>query len=116
MTSKEIARGRLNPDFRLAAVVLSMLILACLLVTPIAPAEETAAQQVFPSPGAAASALVAAGKADDLKTLSSVLGPDADQVLASGDPVADKNARNVFVRRFHDMHRLAHHVPWLVHL
>src|SRR5713101_1880317 len=85
-----------------------MLILACLLVTPIAPAEETAAQQVFPSPGAAASALVAAGKADDMKTLSSILGPDADQVLASGDPIADKNARNDFVRRYQEMHRLAY--------
>jgi len=108
MTSNEIAKGRLNLDFRLAAVVLSMLILACLLVTPIAPAEETAAQQVFPSPGAAASALVAAGKADDMKTLSSILGPDADQVLASGDPVADKNARNDFVSRYQEMHRLAY--------
>jgi hypothetical protein len=108
MTSNEIAKGRLNLDSRLAAVALSMLILACLLVTPIAPAEETAAQQMFPSPDAAASALVAAGKADDMKTLSSILGPDADQVLSSGDPVADKNARNNFVRRYQEMHRLAY--------
>jgi hypothetical protein len=83
-----------------------MLILAGLLVVPIASAEETASQQVFPSPDAAASALVAAGKADDMKTLSSILGPDADQVLSSGDPVADKNARNDFVSRYQEMHRL----------
>jgi hypothetical protein len=106
MTSNEIAKGRLNLDSRLAAVALSMLILACLLVTPIAPAKETAAQQMFPSPDAAASALVAAGKADDMKTLSSILGPDADQVLSSGDPVGDKKAREDFVNRYQEMHRL----------
>jgi len=77
-------------------------------VPPGAPAAETAAQQVFPSPDAAANALVAAGKADDMKTLTAILGPDADQVVSSGDPVADKNARNDFVRRYQEMHRLAY--------
>ena len=108
MTSNEIAKRWLNLDLRLAAGALSMLILACLLSTPIVPATETAAQQMFPSAAAAVSALVAAGKADDMKTLSSILGPDADQVLSSGDPVADKNARNDFVSRYQEMHRLAY--------
>lgn len=88
------------------ALVLSVLLLACLLVVPFASAEETATQQVFPSPDTAATALVTAGKADDMKTLSAILGPDADQVLSSGDPVADKNARDNFVRRYQEMHRL----------
>ena len=43
-----------------------------------------------------------------MKALSSILGPDSDQVLSSGDPVADKNAREEFVRRYHEMHRLAY--------
>ncbi|HEY6420513.1 MAG TPA: DUF2950 domain-containing protein [Candidatus Binataceae bacterium] len=90
------------------AVALSALLSACLFVSSFASAEATAAQQVFPSPAAAASALVAAGKADDMKTLSYILGPDADQVLSSGDPVADNNARNDFVRRYQEMHRLAY--------
>ena len=92
-----------NPRCRVA---LSALLLACLFVTPFASAEETATQQVFPSPDAAVTALVAADKADDMKALSSILGPDADQVLSSGDPVADKNARDDFVRRYQEMHRL----------
>jgi Protein of unknown function (DUF2950) len=53
------------------AIALSALLLACLFVPPFASAEVSATQQVFPSPGAAASALVAAGKADDVNTLSS---------------------------------------------
>jgi hypothetical protein len=36
------------------------------------------------------------------------LGPDADQILSSGDPVADKNAREDFARRYQEMHRLAY--------
>jgi hypothetical protein len=88
------------------SIVLSALLLAWLLFMPFASAEETSAQQAFPSPSAATSALVAASKADDMKTLSSILGPDADQVLSSGDPVADKNAREDFVNRYQQMHRL----------
>jgi DUF2950 family protein len=87
-------------------LVLSLLLFSCLLFPRFASAEENPAQQVFPSPDAAASALVAADKTDDMKTLNSILGPDADQVLSSGDPVADKNARDDFVRRYQEMHRL----------
>ena len=88
------------------ALVLSVLFLACLFFPPVASAEDAGAQQTFPSPDAAIKALVAADKADDMKTLSSILGPDADQVLSSGDPVADKNGRDEFVRRYDEMHRL----------
>ena len=90
------------------AVALSALLLACLFALPFAAAEEPVTQQVFPSPAAAVSALVAAGKANDMKTLNSILGQDADQVLSSGDPVADHNARNDFVSRYEEMHRLAY--------
>jgi hypothetical protein len=63
---------------------------------------------VFPTPGAALTALVAATKSDDMKALSSILGPDSGDVLSSGDPVADNNARDGFVSRYNEMHRLAY--------
>jgi Protein of unknown function (DUF2950) len=90
------------------AVFISMLLLAGLFRTSFASAEETVAQQVFTSPAVAASALVTASKADDIKALSFILGPDADQIISSGDPVADNNARDNFVRRYQEMHRLAY--------
>jgi hypothetical protein len=90
------------------AISISALLLVCLLVTPFVSAQESAAQQVFSSPDAAVSALVAAGKADDIKALNSILGPGADQIVSSGDPVADNNARDNFVRRYQEMHRLAY--------
>jgi len=88
------------------SLALSIFLLAWLFVTPFASADGAATQQVFPSPDAAVSALIAADKADDMKALSSMLGPDSDQILSSGDPVADKNAREDFVRRYEEMHRL----------
>jgi hypothetical protein len=85
---------------------LSKLLLAFLFFARFASAEATGAQKVFSSPDAAAKALVAADRADDLKALSSILGPDADEVLSSGDPVADKNTRDDFARHYQEMHRL----------
>jgi hypothetical protein len=89
-------------------LAVSMILFAPLLLTPLASADDSASQRSFPSPDAAVSALVAADKADDTKSLSSILGPDSDQILSSGDPVADKNAREDFSRRYQEMHRLAY--------
>jgi hypothetical protein len=64
--------------------------------------------RIFRSPGAAAAALVEAARADDLKEMTAVLGPDAKEVISSGDPVADNNAREEFTRRYDQMHRLSY--------
>lgn len=90
------------------ALALSMLLLASAYVAPFGFADEAAAQQAFKSPWAAARALAEAGKANDMKVLSSILGPDSDQVLTSGDPVADNNAREQFASSYDEMHRLAY--------
>src|SRR5208283_5383957 len=60
-------------SFASSAVALSAFLLACLFVLPFASAGDSATQQVFPTPYSAVSALVSAGKADDVKTLSSIL-------------------------------------------
>jgi hypothetical protein len=111
-TGKELMSNFFNPSrarnsLASPAIVLSALLLACVSALPFAYAEDSA-QQVFPSPSAAASALVAAAKADDMKALSSILGSDADQVISSGDPIADNNARDNFVSHYQQMHRLSY--------
>jgi hypothetical protein len=88
--------------------VLTTLLVAALIAPPRCLAED-AGQRVFPTPGAAVRALVAADKASDPKAaMSAVLGPDAAQLLSSGDPVADDNARKKFVSYYQEMHRLAY--------
>jgi hypothetical protein len=64
--------------------------------------------RIFRSPGSAAAALVEAARADDLKEMTAILGPDAKEVISSGDPVADNNAREEFTQRYDQMHRLSY--------
>lgn len=63
-------------------------------------------QKHYPSPEAAVDALVAAAKASDVKALTEVLGPDASDVVDSGDPVADENARKHFLESYEKKHAL----------
>jgi hypothetical protein len=50
-------------------------------------------QRTFARPEQAVPALVAAASADDQAALLAVLGPGSEDVVSSGDPVADDNAR-----------------------
>ena len=68
-----------------------------LLLASSASAQGPVSQQVFSSPAVAATALVTAAKSDDMDALGSILDGDAKEILSSGDPVADKNARDNFV-------------------
>ena len=83
-------------------------IACCLLLASTAIAATSSGQQVFPSPAAAAKALVGAARIDDMTALSSILGPDAKEILSSGDPVADNSARDNFVAKYDQMQRLAY--------
>ena len=53
-------------------------------------------------------ALATAAETGDMKTLRSILGSDAEPILSSGDPVADKNARDNFATKYREMHRIAY--------
>lgn len=63
------------------------------------------APKTFPSPDAAAQALVGAAKANDAKALLEILGSDAQTLISSGDPVADQAARQRFVQSYDEEHR-----------
>lgn len=57
-------------------------------------------QQHYATPEDATEALVAAVRADDLRRIRAVLGPGSDDLISSGDPVADRRARERFVGAF----------------
>ena len=63
-------------------------------------------QQTFASAEDAAHALLVAMQSQDEQSPLSVLGPDAKQVLSSGDPMEDADTRVDFVVRYQAMHRL----------
>ena len=81
---------------RCCGLVLSIGVLL-LLSAGAARAEEASGQKTFAKPEEAMRALVAAAKKDDSAAMLAILGPNAEQVLSSGDPVADAADRKWFV-------------------
>ena len=65
------------------------------------------AQQRFKTPDEAAEALAAAARAGDSKGVIAVLGPDAIDIVSSGDAVADENTRKEFVAAYDAKHSVA---------
>src|SRR5213083_1271397 len=88
--------------------------------TPAAPAKESSATQTptsaakpalilprrFASAEEATEAFVAALRAHDTRALVTILGSDARPLIASGDPVADRNIRDAFVKAYDAGHTL----------
>jgi Protein of unknown function (DUF2950) len=62
-------------------------------------------QRTFASPDDAASAFFAAMQKQDDQLPLAILGPAAKDVLSSGDPVEDLDARVSFVVKYQEMHR-----------
>jgi len=73
-------------------------------------------QQTFASAEDAAHALLVAMQSQDEQSPLNVLGPDAKEVLSSGDPMEDADARVDFVVRYQAMHRFVTEVDGTVSL
>ena len=58
------------------------------------------AEQTFSTPDDAVVALVDAVKASDSAKIDAILGPDARSAIASGDDVADRNGRDLFIAAY----------------
>jgi hypothetical protein len=67
------------------------------------PADKTA----FDTPEEAVEAMVAALQTDDVARLQALLGPGGEEIVSSGDPVADENAREGFLAAYQAKHSLA---------
>jgi hypothetical protein len=84
--------------------ILASLMIGALLCSA---ASAAIAQQAFKTPDDAATALVNAAKAGDMKALITVLGPDGEDVVSSGDEVADAATREKFVTAYDAKHRIS---------
>ena len=87
---------------RFAASILFAFFLGCSFVPTFA---QQPGQQTFASAEDAGRAFFAATQAQDEKSLLSILGPDGKDVISSGDPEEDLNARVGFVAKYQEMHR-----------
>ena len=90
---------------RQSSVAVTIVIAAFVVLSGCAKHTPDAAGQSFETPEEAVAALVAAMEADDIAGLQGLLGPDIEGLLSSGDAVADRNARDSFLRKFRLRHR-----------
>jgi hypothetical protein len=84
---------------RLASIAAALLVCATI--------STASAQQSFKTPDEAVSALVTAAKAGDRKSVLTVLGPEGEDIVSSGDEVADQEIRKEFLAAYdekHDIH------------
>jgi len=82
---------RVHKDAKPLALILVALLMYLVVVS--AQAEQT----LFPTADEAVTALIEAAGAEGNSALLAVLGPEAEYLISSGDPVADENARQQFV-------------------
>lgn len=86
------------------------LLLISVLFIALTPGQSLAAgpkQKTFAAPEEAVKVLVGALKTGDEKSLSAIFGPESNDLVSSGDPVADKARRDRFVSKYEEKNRLA---------
>ena len=87
---------------QLAAVLISALLAAAC----TKPATQTSPSTGYATPDEALNAFVAAIEKDDKQELQRILGPGTEDLLSSGDEVADRAARESFLQRYKEKHEL----------
>lgn len=68
---------------------------------------QEAGQKTFSTPAAAADALAVAAQKNDAQEMLAILGASSQDLASSGDKVADKESRDRFTTKYHEMHRFA---------
>ena len=87
----------------MSKTVVSLAIAALLCAAPCV----AMAQQAFQTPEEAATALINAAKSGDMKAIVTVLGPNGEDIVSSGDEVADAATRAKFVAAYDAKHEIA---------
>ncbi|HZP87031.1 MAG TPA: DUF2950 domain-containing protein [Burkholderiales bacterium] len=89
-------------------VLMAVLVSALIAVGVGNEVASAADQKAFVTPEEAARALVAALTRNNMQLAAAILGPDGEKLLHSGDPVADRKARQRFLTAYAKQHRLAY--------
>ncbi len=91
---------------RLFPGVTALLFAMAVLAAPHALAGGPAEQRSFPSPQQAVAALVAAVQDNTDTELLAILGPGSEDLISSGDKVADQNGRARFIKAYKEKNGL----------
>src|SRR5437867_2801889 len=80
--------------------------LAAVLVSALLSQGCSTSQATFASPDDAVHALVSAVREENRTELKRILGPESSQIVSSGDPVADRQNVQEFLRAYDRNHRI----------
>lgn len=108
VTGRTKARGFI---LKACAILLVSVSFALGALDQMAEAEEGSAQETFSTPEEAVTAMVEALKTDNIKALAAVFGPGSEDIISSGDPVADRAEQERFVKTYEQKNRLAEESP-----
>ncbi len=95
----------MSPEIRRAAVANWLILLALIIFLAACSKPEKPSFRVFASADDAGAALLDAAKSGDQNALLAIFGPDAKDLISSGDAVQDKAAVDRFVAAYPVMHR-----------
>lgn len=103
MTRRRFAEMNVNPRGLLLVILIAVIALSagCNKSQPAA----AEGPQSFASPDNAGQAIYNAAKNEDSNGLAVIFGPDAKELIFSGDPVQDKAGLDLFASRYDEMHR-----------
>ncbi|AJZ56806.1 hypothetical protein OI25_7428 [Paraburkholderia fungorum] len=96
--------ARRGPPLYRSVVACGMLLIAA--VTGALFARGAAAQQTFASPQQAADALDAAWRSGSNAHVIAILGAGAERLVQSGDPIAERHAKNRLASAYANKHRI----------
>jgi len=99
-TKLKCKASELSDLLKIAA--LAILVVACFAA---GVAAQQKGQKTFSSLEEASKALVVAAKNNDEGAMLEILGPDAKQIICSGDPTEDAGSHANFARKYEEMHR-----------
>ena len=95
------------------AAALAIIVLAIIALAVCSPAYAQAKKQApapkqitFASSDEAVKVFVDALKANDTKKVLSILGPGSEEIVSSGDPVADRNVKETFLKHYDEKNRI----------
>jgi Protein of unknown function (DUF2950) len=100
----DMRRSTKRENAGLGLIVLVTLVFA--LTMTVFPAQAPQKQETFKSPGQAVQAMYEAARNNNTDELMRIFGPEAKDVLSSGDPAADAQDRQKIARKYAEMHRL----------
>ncbi len=89
---------------RCGAILVTVVFIS--LVTSDLTLAENVNQRTFASPEEAVRAMVEALKSNDVKALEAIFGPGSQDLIMSGDPVADQSGREQFFKLYGEKSRL----------